>query len=273
MPLSSIKASKIDFEKLSEILRFTSEGIEIKVETDIGNVSMCLSDGRVYFLEVGNWDATLFSVKRFFSEIAVKGFPMSAVFEKTEKCSAEFAMDVERFQEMLKKFGRLGMFPLKFKLDVLNLSHVPPTIRKLNGSILTVDDLYKIGYTPVDFVDWVENGFVVLRKASILDVISPVLAGISVIVSFIVILASLLPYDPATITYLKLRGQFNSVLAKKVTGKLSEGFISERDCYYNKIYVKDDAIISAGPDRLLNSRDDVILKLPTKGYKPFFCLP
>jgi len=273
MHVSSVKAERVRFDKLAEILRFTSEGTLVTVKTEIGDVSLCLNDGRIYFLKVSDWDVNLFSVKKFFSEISIKGYPMSAVFERIEDCNAEFGMDLKRFQEMLKRVERLKRFLVKFKLEVMNLSHVPPTIRKLNGSILTVNDLYKIGYTPVDFVDWIENGYVVLRKASILDIFSPLLAGISVVISFLILLISLIPHDLEAVTYMKLNKQLNKVLAEKVTGKFQEGFISERDCYYNKIYVKEDAIVSAGPDRLLNSKDDIILKLPRKGYKPFFCLP
>ena len=263
MPL---KAERVDFEKLAGILRFVSDGTIVNVKVNNRSMSFCLEGRRIFF------ETDIEGVKRFLSETAMDG--NRAIVEMVEgKCRSGFSMDVEEFVDLLLKAEKLKGFPSRFRLKVLRLPDTPPAIGRFDGMIIGVGDLYRIGYTPLDLIGWMDRGFTEVRKASFLDVLSPLFGGFSVALAVFLMFLSLLPFDPSTITKEKLFESFNPLISKKVAGKKLEGFIGKRDCYLNRIYAGSPGVVSPGPDRRLRTDDDIALKFPVKGYRPFFCLP
>ncbi len=257
-------------EQLVRLLRFLGSGSVLKLMLKKGELDFYMSDDGVTVVKNGKVLSER-EFKKFLSEWL--GLEGQIKFEiQTENApQTKNVISKSRIIDIFRYIELLPLIPQEFQVVIVSGEGLPASIKSYQGKNVRLSQLYdEVGITPIDIAEWMESGKIKLKKIRLIDKITTAVGTLTVILAACAVLASFFPVNLKGRALVYMQGLENKVLLYKVIGKNPPRLGSFS---FMPLKVEGDSIVCAGPDRKFGTKDDIKLNLPSKGYKPFFCIP
>ena len=266
-----------DFLILIDILKEKLGEVRLQIPYQNSEISLCF-DGILFYLsgkDEGRGEK--FTFIKFLEEWITTNIQPIFEFFEGEKCSGGLALTEEELMEIVQNptLWKVKEIPEHFEITKIEIESVPSFLvaHWKTRKPLSRQELYKHGFTLSDIVKFLEAGLLQIRPFKMAESMPFKLRVFLTAVAVICLIYLILPLNFIHLNSLKFAQALNWALREKILGAEGKRELPVKGCFKTRFFLVDNRIVNPGIDGIPGTKDDQVMELPRKGYKPVFAVP